>query len=563
MNITPQELVFSGLTLFFAGVTLRSGIKHTLGNRESVLRDGNLSPVVIPLLFFLLPSVLMALLFSGGRADGWLRALLLPGGAAVVYLLVMAAVLLRLRHDYRRELARFDRRQEEFSALPGRRLLLINPLNRERSGLTDTGHSKFPPLGLGILAALTPAHWSVRILDENWETWQFTDADLVGITAFTAAAPRAYAIAAEYRKRGIPVVMGGIHASMCTEEALRHADAVVTGEGEGVWPRVVADFEAGSLQPLYTGGQSSLENAPVPRRELFNPRYLFATIQTSRGCPMDCEFCSVTPFNGRKFRQRPVTEVLDELERIPGRYIFFIDDNILGHGRAAEERALELFRGMVERKLGKFWFCQASVNFGQNPEVLKWARKSGCRMVFLGLEAIDPEELKTLNKSLNARTDYRPVLRAINRAGIAVLGAFIFGTDTDTPESMLRKTRYILRNPVDVIQVTALTPLPGTRLFNRMLQEKRLLRTEFPADWARYDMGEMLFHPGQMGLELYRTSVERCSRILFSRRTLTAKFFATWRRTASLETAFWALGSNQVYRNATFPVNRSVKVPLA
>jgi radical SAM superfamily enzyme YgiQ (UPF0313 family) len=557
------ELLLAAMTLFFTGMTVWNGVHHTLRNRDAVLRDGNVSPFVIPLLFFVVPSAVTSLLFAGGTVAGYLRALTAPGAGVLVYLAVMTGVLAALQIRYRRELAAFDHRQKGFSALPGPRLLLINPRNGERSGLTETGHSKFPPLGLGILAALTPGHWSVRILDENWESWEFTDADLVGITAFTAAAPRAYAIAAEYRKRGIPVVMGGIHASMNAEEALRYADAVVTGEGESVWPAVLADFEAGSLQPLYKGGQSSLENAPVPRRELFNPRYMFATVQTSRGCPMDCDFCSVTPFNGKKYRQRPVGEVLEELAAIPQRNIFFIDDNILGYGKAAEERALSLFQGMTERKLDKSWFCQASINFGGNPEVLKQARKSGCRMVFLGLEAIDPDELKTMNKSLNARTGYRPALTAINRAGIAVLGAFIFGTDSDTPEAMMRKTRFILDNPVDVIQVTALTPLPGTRLFERMKGEGRLLHTVFPADWVRYDMGEMLFHPALLGKDEYNRAGDRCRKILYSRWTLLIKFLATWRRTGSLETAFWALGSNQVYRRATFTVPRSVKVPLA
>jgi radical SAM superfamily enzyme YgiQ (UPF0313 family) len=170
------------------------------------------------------------------------------------------------------------------------KLLLINPINPARIGLTVNKGSRFPPISLGIVAGLTPDHWQVSLIDENWETFQFQEADLVGITAFTASANRAYEIAAIYRERGIPVVMGGIHASMCSDEALRYVDSVVVGEAESVWPRTIADFEAGKLQPLYQGTAGTLKNAPWPRRDLFHHDYVFASVQTSRGCPLDCLF---------------------------------------------------------------------------------------------------------------------------------------------------------------------------------------------------------------------------------------------------------------------------------
>lgn len=163
---------------------------------------------------------------------------------------------------------------------------------------------------------------------------------------------------------------------------------------------------------------------------------------------MDCYFCSVTPFNGERYRWRPYEEVLDELEKIPLKMIFFVDDNILGYGKAAEERAVTLFKGMVERKLKKSWFCQASLNFGNNEEVLKWAAKSGCKMVFIGLESADPEELQEMHKSLNLKLDYDKAFQRIHKYGIVVLGVFIFGSDTETKKSIIRKTDYILRVPL-------------------------------------------------------------------------------------------------------------------
>jgi radical SAM superfamily enzyme YgiQ (UPF0313 family) len=211
------------------------------------------------------------------------------------------------------------------------RLVLINPVNPARVGLTVNKSSRFPPIGLGIVAAVTPSSWDIKLLDENWRPFSYQEADLVGITAFTASANRAYEIASIYRQGGVPVVIGGIHASMCPEEALSFADAVVIGEAEAVWPQVIADVEAGCLQQIYKGGWSDLSGVPSPRRDLFHPGYMFASVQTSRGCPMDCEFCSVTAFNGRRYRRRPLGEVLAELETIPQKMIFFVDDNIIGY----------------------------------------------------------------------------------------------------------------------------------------------------------------------------------------------------------------------------------------
>jgi len=282
-----------------------------------------------------------------------------------------------------------------------RKLVLINPVNPARTGLTVNKGSRFPPISLGIVAALTPDDWDVEIVDENWETFAFRPADLVGITAFTASAPRAYEIAAVYRQNGVPVVMGGIHGSMCPQEALNYVDAVVIGEAEGIWPQVIADVEANRLQHEYRGGWADLAGMAAPRRDLFHPDYIFASVQTSRGCPLNCEFCSVTAFNGQRYRRRPTDEILAELAGIPQKMLFFVDDNIIGYGKESRQAALELFKGMVARKFDKWWFCQASINFADDDEILSWAAKAGCKMVFLGLEAEEAEALQEVEKRLN------------------------------------------------------------------------------------------------------------------------------------------------------------------
>ncbi|MDY7075819.1 MAG: radical SAM protein [Chloroflexota bacterium] len=436
-----------------------------------------------------------------------------------------------------------------------RKLVLVNPVNPVRIGLTVNESSRFPPIGLGIIAALTPEHWGVELVDENWESFTYREADLVGITAFTASANRAYDIAAMYQGRGVPVVMGGIHASMCPDEALQFADAVVIGEAETIWPQVVADVEAGQLRQVYQGKWPDLAGLPRPRRDLFHPDYMFASVQTSRGCPMDCDFCSVTAFNGRRYRRRPPEEVLNEIETIPQKMLFFVDDNIIGYGKESQEQALVIFRGMVERRLDKWWFCQASLNFADDTEVLRWASRAGCKMVFLGLEAEEAGALTEVNKRLNLKRGvgaYAEAFRRIHRAGIATLGAFIFGVDGDTPERIHRRTDYMIRSGVDVMQTTFLTPLPGTRLFDRLRQEGRLLYTDFPHDWDHYDMTEVIHCPKGMEPAVLSRTMCDCARRMYAWPTLIRKALWTCLGTRDPMATMFAWQSNVNYRNVGF-----------
>ncbi len=432
-----------------------------------------------------------------------------------------------------------------------KKLVLVNPVNPRRIGLATSLNSCFPPLGLGVVAALTPDDWEVEIVDENFEPFEFRDADLVGLTAFTVAATRAYEIAGRYREKGIPTVLGGIHASMLPEEALQYVDTVVVGEAEGVWPKVVADFEAGDMQRVYRAEWPDLKDMPQARRDLFHPAYKYGTIQTARGCPMDCEFCSVTAFNGHRYRTRPVEDVLDELETVPQKVVFIVDDNIIGYGERGAERAIALFKGIIERGIKKEWLCQASMSFADNDDVLKYAAKSGCRMGFLGVEAENDEALEEMNKKLNLRltsANYEETFRRIHRHGIAILGAFIYGMDSDTPEIMSRRTEYILSGGVDAVQATCLTPLPGTRLYRRLADEGRLLYTDFPADWDHYDMLEVVHRPVRMrSEEMSRVGLENVGRV-YNRRSICSKFVKTLRATRSLTAALWAYSANVSYR---------------
>ncbi|MDP1621750.1 MAG: radical SAM protein [Bacteroidales bacterium] len=436
---------------------------------------------------------------------------------------------------------------------PGRkRLLLINPANTYRKGYLLRRESKQAPLGLGIVAALTPPEWSIKILDENFREFRFREAELVGITAVTASVNRAYEIAAIYREKGIPVVLGGIHGSSMPDEAIRFVDSVVIGEAEGSWNRLLDDFQAGRLQKTYTSGLSDMKSAPPARHDLFHPGYFFASIQTSRGCPMDCEFCSVPAFNGHQYRLRDPQSVVDEIASVPHQLLYFVDDNIIGYNKAAEDHAAAVFEGMIRRNLKKEWFAQASLNIIEKPELLKLAKRSGCRMLLIGIEAENAEALKDSNKKVNLRLgvdNYKKAFRMVHREGIAVLGAFIYGMDSDTTTSLKNRTKYILSSSVDVTQASVMTPLPGTRLFEKFKKEDRLLCHDFPKDWQHFHFSDVVFNPARMTPKELAESTNHAYRQICSMNTIRMKFLRTFWNTRSLRSAVWAWNSNLNYRS--------------
>lgn len=370
------------------------------------------------------------------------------------------------------------------------RLLIISP-----SWLPTTwggGRTLTPPMALPVLASLTPPGVQIHLVDEHVEDVNLhEEADLVAMSFMTAAAPRAYEIAAHFRARHIPVVMGGMHPSALPDEAARHADSVVVGEAEPQWAGVLADFAAGRLQPLYrTDARPDLAGAPVPRRDLLQQRkYLVPNlVQTARGCPYACTFCSVSPVFGRRYRFRPLDEVIDEVRGLSSRSVGFSDDNIV----ANPERAKQLFEALVPMKLQ--WVGQGDLSMAKDPEMLTLMRRSGCMAMFVGIESISQDSLVASHKQPNLGVDIEQAIRVIHRHGIDLIGSFVFGLDPDTAESCRATVDFAVRMRLAAAQFAVLTPFPGTPIYDQLLAEDRITCS----DWSKYTMANVVFRPQSM-----------------------------------------------------------------
>jgi len=383
-------------------------------------------------------------------------------------------------------------------------LYLINPDNPV-VGITKIKSSRlnryrtWKPLSLMVLARLTPAEWSIELIDENLGPVDYHGKprpDVVGITAFTSQATRAYEVASIFRGMGVPVVMGGIHASMCLEEALQYADAVVTGEAESVWRQVLADVARDALQRVYRGGLGPAADIPPARHDLLAGRYYLGSIQTTRGCPLSCVFCSVTAFNGGQFRHRSVDDVMAELRQIREKKILFVDDNLVGTRRDHIERSKALFRAMILAGQTRPWICQASINFADDDELLELAARAGCEGVFIGFESPTVEGLIFVHKKFNVtgNRDLRASVRRIQHYGIQVAGSFIMGLDTDERGIGEIIARAAEQYGVDMATVLFLTPLPGTKLYGDMERQERIIANSYPGDWRYYTLGYPVAH---------------------------------------------------------------------
>ncbi len=406
------------------------------------------------------------------------------------------------------------------------RLTLINPSNPLVS-IVRAGENRWnryrvwKPLNLMVLAGLTSPEWDVSIVDENLGVPDYRAMplpDLVGITAFTSQANRAYELAASFRSLGIPVVMGGIHATTCTGEVMERVDAVVTGEAESVWSQVLADVQHGDLRRRYDGDRLELDDVPPARHDLLPAGYFLGAIQTTRGCPLSCSFCSVTAVNGARYRQRPIADVVREFRLISERGVLVVDDNLIGTRPEHLARAKDLFRAMTEADLGKEWIAQVTINFADDEELMVLAARAGCRGVFIGFESTTPEGLAEVGKKFNLQggRDFRASVRRIQRHKILVVGSFVIGLDTDGPGIGSRVAETAGRYGLDMLNALLLTPLPGTRLWDQMAAEDRVVLNEFPQDWAHYTLGFPVSRYKHLSVGESIEEVDTCNREFYS-----------------------------------------------
>jgi radical SAM superfamily enzyme YgiQ (UPF0313 family) len=432
-----------------------------------------------------------------------------------------------------------------------KKLLLINPVPK-LTNISKRGF-KIQPLSLAYVAAVTPKDWDVKIIDENFcKVTGKEDADIVGITSMTSTVNRGYEIASQFRTRGITVIMGGIHVSMVPEEALNYADSIVIGEAEDVWETVIGDFEKKTLKKIYRASYPEFEHKAVfPRRDLLDAKYKFASIQSSRGCPFGCEFCSVPAFNGKTFRQRTVQDIINEIEQIPQRVIAFIDDNLIGYSPASKGRAEQLFREMRDKKLNKLWGCQASINFVDDEHLLRLAAESGCCVVLIGLESINPKVLEGhMSKKLNASKGidyYYEVAQKLHKYGIMLIGSMIFCNDEDDLDVLPATLEFISKSDIDIPWPGLSTPNPGTPLYNRLLSEERLLFTHYPDDWDRY-ISTITFKPKNYDSQVFYDAYIKFIRNLFSNYNILKRSLRTFYYSKSIFKTLITFNFNQSLR---------------
>jgi radical SAM superfamily enzyme YgiQ (UPF0313 family) len=411
------------------------------------------------------------------------------------------------------------------------KIKLIAP--REPREDTLSSPFKLRRVNLPLLAALTPPGHTTTIVDEAFAPDDINqDVDLVGITVMTDLALRAYHIADAYRQKAVKVVMGGIHPTVLPDEALEHADAVVVGEAEGVWPRLVSDAASGQMQKLYRAGKmTDLQGLLKPRRDLLpGIQYQGYTripigVETSRGCPYDCEFCCIGQTLGQHYRVRPVQEVIAEIESIDSPHLFFVDD-ALGLNRNV---AKKLFTKMIP--LRRRWLAQGTVSLAEDLELLRLMERSGCLGLLIGFESVQKGIQNEVNKIKNLKIDFYEAMHRFHGEGFGILGSFVFGFDYENKDVFEQTLKFIMRCRLDVVQLRILTPYPGTRLYKRLLSEGRL----FVRDWwlRGYPPDTLLFQPKGMTADELMSGFARLNRQTYSFGAMIKRFFgmSPWKRT--------------------------------
>ncbi|MFA5147701.1 MAG: radical SAM protein [Candidatus Omnitrophota bacterium] len=353
---------------------------------------------------------------------------------------------------------------------------------------------RYAPLTLTSLASLVPAEFNaeIEIFDEGVERIPETiKADLVGITAITGTSMRAYALADRLRRRGTTVVLGGVHPTLMPEEAMLHADSVVTGFAEESWPQLLRDFKNGTMKKRYEQSpRLSLENLPPPRRDLYDKKgyVTIHTVQATRGCVNSCDFCVVPVAWGRRMYFRPVEQVVDELRQIKSNDVLFVDVSPIEDKRYAKE----LFRAMIPLK--KRWGSPCTMKITEDDELLDLAVKSGCRGLLIGFESVSQNTLKSMGKGFNYAERYKDQVKKLHDNGISIQACFVFGFDMDDKSVFKKTVEMVDKLKLDLPRYTVYTPFPGTPVYKKLEVENRIIEK----DWSLYDAQHVVFRPALM-----------------------------------------------------------------
>ncbi len=366
-------------------------------------------------------------------------------------------------------------------------------------------NDSLPPLSIAILAARTPSDIEIRFFDDCIESIPEDDTpDLVALSVETFTARRAYEIAKGYRSRGVPVIMGGYHPTLMSDEVLEHADAIVIGDAEECWEKLLNDFKEGNLQHRYSGGNGhSLDDYRINRTIFKGKKYIpVELVQYSRGCRFTCEFCSIDAFYKNSVRVRPVQNIVEEISTLNRKkLLFFVDDNLF----SSKKELYELLDAITPLKFR--WSCQISIDAARDDALLDRLAESGCIFVLIGFESLSEENLKQMGKSWNKVSgDYLEIVKKFHRRGMSVYGTFVFGYDYDTPELIEKSLAFALEAKLEIANFNPLTPTPGSALYDRLKSEGRLIHELWWQD-SSYRYGDAIFSPKAMSPDVFS---EKC-----------------------------------------------------
>jgi len=377
----------------------------------------------------------------------------------------------------------------------------------------------YPIITLPHIASITPTKHSIKIINENYEDIDFTeDVDVVGITCYTMTAPRVYEIADEFRKRGKTVILGGYHPTALPEESRQHADSIVMGMAEANWPKAIEDFENGKLKPIYVRDNNfDISKIPPLRRDLIKHNPFLGAIQTTRGCSNQCEFCAISSFCGNIVKQRPIKDVVEEIQNMDNKLFIFHDPHLTLH----RKYAMELFKEIIKQRIHKGWVANGTANILGNVDekFLTLARKAGCVEWFVGFESVSQEALNNIKKTHNKVSDFKRIIRRVHNHGMTIQGGIIFGFDEDKPDIFDTTLETIYDWDLDVLEINILTPYPGTPLFERLNKEGRILTR----DWSRYNQVDVVFKPKNMTEEELYEGTRKVAKDFYSTYNLTKR----------------------------------------